>query len=433
MTTSVRILSAAALAAAFATVSPAAAQESEPESAIPTESSVERVSVRELMDGYLAEKGWTEGWNIRPDGSGFFVTCGAGVIQADPSSRSYIDSRANAFDKAMLDAETKMAEHLGTRIRTALVNEYAEGSFAGNAAAETNEASVLARFRRVLRNRLDAELREEGFDPATADAAARERAASKCIATEAFGRAIRTCARAGVCGMQAACTFEGVPAAGKGEIGVVAVWSPKLQNMAHALATGAAMPAGVPKRPIAEQIPQDAKTLVSTFGVQQRLDENGRLVLLAFGQAGAVSDSAMAAGAAEEKARQRAIAAIREFAGRSVAVATDMASIETVEEFDNAVEEYADLSAFRRRASAVAEQMRISGISTVKRWEAVHPVSGRKVHGVVCAWSPEAAARAGAARRAMESPAVPVRPSAKPVPRGGAMAGTGAAGDDDAM
>lgn len=432
-----RILPAAALAA-LAAILPAAAETAAPEAAIPAESSVGRASVRELMDGYLAEKGWTEGWNARADGSGFFVSCGTGVIQADPSARTYVDSRVNAFDKAMLDAEAKMAEFLATRIRTSMVSEYAEGAFAGNDAAESDETSVVSKLRRLLHAKLDKALRDEGVDPGMADAAARERAAAKSIATEAFARTIRSCARAAVCGMQAACTFEGIPASGKGEIGVVSVWSPKLQAMAHSLQTGAALPAGVAKRPISQQIPQDAKTLVSTFGIQQKLDENGRLVLVAFGQAGAVSDSAMAAGAAEEKARQRAIAAIREFAGRTVAVASDMASVETVEEFENAAEEYTDASAFRRRAAAVADEMKIAGIATVKRWNAVHPVSGGKVYGVVATWSPASAARAAAARRAMETapgarPVAVPSPVPAPVRRGDSMSGRGASADDDAM
>jgi hypothetical protein len=48
-----RILPAAALAA-LAAILPAAAETAAPEAAFPAESSVGRVSVRELMDGYLA-------------------------------------------------------------------------------------------------------------------------------------------------------------------------------------------------------------------------------------------------------------------------------------------------------------------------------------------------------------------------------------------
>ena len=435
------ILSTSALLTAIlASTLASPGQDAAPEFSVPSESAAERRSVRDMMNDYIAGKGWSEGENTKPDGSRFFVACGTGIVQAPVGERSYIDSRVNAFDKAMLEAQAKMAEYVGLSIKSSTAHEYAEGSVADNAASAGDEASISSKLKHLIHAKLDKALRAEGIDPATADAASRERIAAKQLSSDVFSKTIASAARAQVCGLQASCTFEGVPEGGKGEIGVVAVWSPKLQAMAQSIVTGGALPTGVAKKPIREQIPSDTLTLVSTFGVQQKLDENGHLVILAFGQAAAVSDSAMAAKAASDKARVRAQAAIREFAGQSVAIATDMARLETVEEFENAASQYTDASSFRQRAESVASELNISGISTVKNWEAVHPVAGRKVYGAVCAWSPDAAARAASLKRSMSAPPPagramqPAAPAAHPVaPTAGSMENQGASADDDAM
>ena len=130
------------------------------------------------------------------------------------------------------------------------------------------------------------------------------------------------------------------------------------------------------------------------------------------------------------------MAAIREFAGESVAVATDAMNAESVEEFENAAESYEDVSAYSQRIKAVAEEMKISGISTVKNWECKHPLAGRMVYGVVCAWSPESAARAHAMQHAMEGASsgagagTAVQPVANP---NGSIQGQGADADEDAF
>jgi hypothetical protein len=236
--------------------------------------------------------------------------------------------------------------------------------------------------------------------------------------------------------MQVMCSFEGVPAGKKGEIGVVAIWSPKLQSMAQSISNGGKLPSGIGKKPIKEQIPTDKAVLLSTFGVQQKIDENGDLVLVAFGQAGAVTDSPQSANAARSKAKMQAMAAIREFAGESVAVTTDAVNAENVEEFENAAEEYEDVSAFSQKIKAAAETLKIAGIATIKNWDCKHPLAGRTVYGVVCSWSPKQAANAGAMKRSMDATAAGVGAANAPLPvanPNGSLQGQGADADDDAF
>lgn len=433
MNASRTLLAALAAATAFCA---AYAQESSPEDAVANEAAVERKTVQDIVSEYLSSKGMTEGENTKRDGSSYYVAVGYGVIQAPLDSRSYGDSRVNAYNKAMLDAKAKMAEYLELAIRTETEHDYAEGNFGGNEEAERDELSIGSKIKRLVVAKLDDALRAEGLDPDAADRAARERVAKKQLNGDLYKKAISVAARAEITGMQVMCSFEGVPAGEKGQIGVVAVWSPKLQAMARSLSLGGKLPSGVGKRPIKEQIPADKEVLLSTFGVQQKIDENGNLVLIGFGQAGAVSDSPTSANAARNKAKMQAMAAIREFAGESVAVETAALNAESVEEFENAAESYEDVSAYRQNVEAVAKSLKISGIATIKNWEAKHPLTGRMVYGAVCSWSPESAARAQSMKRAMDSAASGAGAGATPQPvanPNGSLQGQGTEADEDAF
>ncbi len=433
MNASRTLLAALAAATAFCA---AYAQESSPEDAVANEAAVERKTVQDIVSEYLSSKGMTEGENTKRDGSSYYVAVGYGVIQAPLDSRSYGDSRVNAYNKAMLDAKAKMAEYLELAIRTETEHDYAEGNFGGNEEAERDELSIGSKIKRLVVAKLDDALRAEGLDPDAADRAARERVAKKQLNSGFYKKVISTAAKAEITGMQVMCSFEGVPAGKKGEIGVVAIWSPKLQAMAQSISRGGKLPAGVGKKPVKEQIPADKKVLLSTFGVQQKIDESGHLVLVAFGQAGAATDSPQSANAARNKAKMQAMAAIREFAGETVAVTTDAINAESVEEFENAAESYEDVSAYSQKVKAVAESLKISGIATIKNWEAKHPLTGRMVYGAVCSWSPESAARAQSMKRAMDSAASGAGAGATPQPvanPNGSLQGQGTEADEDAF
>ena len=170
-TTFAALAAATALCAAFA-------QESAPEASVGDEAAVEQKSVQEMVDAYLAAKGYSEGENAK-GGKPFYVSVGYGVIQAPLDSRSYIDSRVNAYNKAMLDAKAKMAEYLELAIRTETEHDYAEGNFGGNEEAERDELSIGSKIKRLVVAKLDDALRAEGLDPDAADRAESSRAAKR--------------------------------------------------------------------------------------------------------------------------------------------------------------------------------------------------------------------------------------------------------------
>ena len=429
-----------AAVAAFGSVFAQDAAAPAPEAVSQEKCAIEEKDVDAMMDEYISSKGWVEGLNTKADGSKFFIAKGSGVIQAPKNSQSYIDSRVNAFNKAMLEAKKAMVEYLGVDIATDTAKEYAEGSAVNPPPANAEEALVqeLAdKGKKLLLAKINAELEKQGIDPAK-DPAAAKAALGKQLNSEKYRKMITSIARAKVLGLQACCTFEGTPANDKGEIGVVAIWSPKLQAMANSLVTGAPVPQVGAKRPIAQQISNDPATLISTFGVQQKIDETGDLVLVGFGQAGAISDSKMSGKAAQTKARQNAMAAIREFAGEQVAVATDTLNAETTEEFEKGAEAYENESAMKEKIAATAAKMKIAGIAPLRNYKYKHPINGKTVYVVALTWCPKQAGQAGLLRKIMKEgkpptpPSPPIAPGQPPAP-GGSFNSSGNGADDDAF
>lgn len=425
-----------------------------PEDTVPEKCTVQEKTVQDMIDEYLASKRWSGGLNDK-DGKRFFIATGTAVVQAPRDSANYISSRVNAFNKAMLEAKKTMVEYLGVEIQSETLRSYQEGEFPSPEAIKESEnaGSIMGKVKALLRAKLDNALRGEGIDPYAEDKAKAAEAAKKMLATEQFSKIVKSSAEAYVIGLQANCTFEGTPANDKGEIGVVAIWSYKLQEMATTIVTGMPVAKVKAKKPIIDQIAKDPSLLIGTFGVQQKIDEHGDLILVSFGQAGGVSESKMAAKGAQGKAKTQAMAMIREFAGEQVAVATDALNAESTTEFEKAAEEYKDTSAYSEKIRATADKMAIAGISVVKNWSAKHPINGRTVYGCVCAWAPKQASLAKFLKKTMaetprqpvvggaEMPAKPVTaqpaPAFKqaPAPKGSATSfgAKGQSADDDAF
>lgn len=357
----------------------------------------ENRTVRDEISDFLIGNGFSEGLNSRQSGGDFFIAVGTGTIQAPRNSSAYLSSRNNAFEKAMLAAKKQMTEFIGVEIQRDLLSDYTEGENPALRKQHNAEAmaspDIFDKTTALVNAKLDKMLEEEGVDlsrPVPEDVV------KKAVTSEVFEKFTRTAAKARVVGMQAMKVFEASPDGQKGQIGVIAVYSDKLHKMANALfsGNGSGVPEGIPKRPIREQLPNDTNVLLSTFGVQQKTDENGRLVLVAFGQGVPRTASPRSIDAAYEKAKMEAMGALRSFAGEIASVESDLYEFESVQEFEDGMEKYESESYYREKIQTHADALKISGITKVTSWDALHPLVNKKVAGVVIAWSPENAAKA---------------------------------------
>ena len=141
--------------AVMATLAPIMAQDSAPapEATAQETCEIAEKDVDTMMDEYIASKGWNEGLNEK-NGKKFFVAKGTGVIQAPRESASYIGSRVNAYNKAMLEAKKAMVEYLGVDIATETTKEYAEGS-AVNPPPPTEGEEVAGKLKKLLISKLN--------------------------------------------------------------------------------------------------------------------------------------------------------------------------------------------------------------------------------------------------------------------------------------
>ena len=344
--------------------------------------------------------GWgRSGMHEKADGSVFFDAVGRSEIQAPASDRNFPASRLAAFDRAMLDAKQQMAEFVGQELSTSMSRAYEENLSSGDefeVPAEVDgfkdeNVEMIEKIKLLIHARLDKALAAEGVDVKKVEKEVLIEATKKVLLDEKFQREVSSMAQTFLCGMQAFKTFEE-----KGEIGVVAVWSPLLQRMAETMAYGGTVPNGVPAKKIEEQIPSSDDELLRTMGVMQMIDEKGRLTLVSFGQAGAVSNSLTAANGARQKAKLDAEARIRQFAGENVSVASDMSFVENYKEFDDMSKQYQSKSTMKTKIEAAAEKMKISGIAEIISWSAPHPDSGAIIYGAICTWSPTSSANAKA-------------------------------------
>ena len=453
----VAFAAAAACGAAFAAEE--SVEDAAPEAAI----SEEVKDASSLLTEYLDSKGWTEGANQNKGGV-FMVQTGIGAIQAPPGHPSYNDARVRAFDKAMLDAKAKLAKSLEEEISVAVETAYVEPPKEMNgpeqqlakAMAEMPDDSIFGKAKMLIGKKLDNALKAEGYDPDAAKAAGQSkvdelRAKLESVSSkDSFKKSVRAGATSAISGAQAFYTIEVVKGK-RAEIGVVLIWSPKLGEMASSMVTGKPVAGVKPKTPIRTQITNDSKVLLSTFGIQQKIDENGDYVLVSFGQSGARNDSSRSAQAAYDKAALQARSQIRQFAGETVSVSEAQDQAEETLEYDNgALPDYTDSSSYEQYQKSVAAKMKINGIMTIKKWNSVHPVSGKPVYGVIMSWSPKAAEFAREMKKTIEAtakdgaagrrtvPAVQAatqRQSTQSVAKPTATENVkgGAAGDDDAF
>ena len=373
-------------------------------------------SVRDLIDDYLNSKGWTEGDNEK-NGKKFFVAVGVGTIAARRDSNMYISSRSNAYQKAFISAQRDMVQFLESEINAYFESSYAEPSEArekarieeltkqgivlqaakAQAAALSADIQELAENRtqvtaaiqaeRLLKLEIDKRLIDAGFDP---NQPVESQELKKILSTEGFKDATKIVANSRVAGMQAFKTFEVLPEGNQGTIGVVAIYSDRLHNLANALFSGKELliPEGTPRKPLKEQIPQNESVLIGTFGVTAKVDEHGQLSLVSYGQAGARSNSSRSLDAAERKARLAAFQQIRFFAGAMVKTLESAEKSENLTELQNEIVAVTDDS-YEESINVTAEALKISGLKTIKRWHSKHPLTGHYIAGQVVVWQPQ--------------------------------------------
>jgi hypothetical protein len=396
----------------------------------------QKQTARKLAEQMLASKGWVEGLNKNAKGGEFYITIGTGDIQAPLDHPNYLDSRANAYDKAMMDAWGKVRKFVGETVQAKANTYYKEAT--GEVPSDAKEKTVTqTKLEALLNGALDKALTKVGVSPASATPEQKE----KALTSDTFKKSASSLASGPIVGIQTFASFEG-PGGGKGyQIAVVAIWSDKLQKLAESMLYGTEAPSGAPGKPVKDWIPSDDSQLISSFGVQMVRDENGKPVLLAYGQSRPVSESSRSVDAAYEKAFLEAKSMLRFFAGAQAKILDDLQKSESTDEYADGTKAYNSANIFEQSMDVYAPPAKFAGIARMKTWTFIHPLTQKQMVGVVAIWSPEnalvassmgakmAAPPKGPASSKPVAPPVPARQSLDASDKG--LTGTGAKGSED--
>lgn len=375
-------------------------------------------TVRSRMVKFIRDQGLREVHSNQRDESGriVLISMSTGTIAASPSHPNFVSARINAFNKAMVNAKEQCIKFQMTLVSTEAISDATvppqerakidaeqlkreglaqEGAVRVAQAlnADINSKSELPQVIRtaalygekLLGDKMAAELRKKGLDPSKPV----DQQVAKAIAeTASFRNAVSAVAAGRCTGIKAMASFEQNPASGQGEVGIVTVWTEKLQAIADAIVTNnwELIPKGEPGKPIADHIPDDLRTLLTTFGAQLVRNESGEYVVLAYAQAQPTTKNPQSINTAYQRAENLAEGLIRSFMGEMAETSSRGLSAEVSTVFSDESTRYQDDSSFQRSVKVVGDALPIIGRTVVKQWDTFHPANNGPVVGVVMQW-----------------------------------------------
>ncbi|MFI3290910.1 MAG: hypothetical protein R3Y46_03410 [Opitutales bacterium] len=362
-------------------------------------------NARASADAYLIEKDWSEGLNAKDDR---FVVVGSANISKSPSDANFQLARETAYTRAMLTAKQSIATYYGQELATAVKRVGVEGQSADAQRREQAEAEYLAtldpgffeKVKTLTNKKIDALLAKEGV---SYDSPKAKSIIENMLNSSSFSDSMETMATQQVGALVTSKIFEQ-----DGEIVVVAYYSPAAKELAAAI-NGKPVNLKVKPRsgdPVGIWVKKLKKSqLYSAMGVQFTSDEEGNIVMISYGQSKARSKSGESKGNAYEKAILNADANIRRFAGETLVYTAAKDKVENSVEFeDESLSEIEET--FEQEISAVAAKLKISGISTVHRWDLVDPRSDSLICGAVRTWSIKTADMANISREDMKDASI---------------------------
>jgi hypothetical protein len=380
-------------------------------------------SVRSRMDKFIREQGLRDVKDNKKDESGRMVLIdfAYATIAASPSDPNFVQARINAFNKALTNAKSQCAEFQKTVISTEAILDTGlppaerakadaeqlkrEGMTQEGATkvAQALNADLKGRANmpqviqtaalygeKILGNKMSEEIRKKGLDPSKPV----DQQVAKTIAeTESFKNAVSTVASARCTGIKVMASFEQNPPSGQGSVGIVTVWSEKLHAIADAIVTNhwELIPRGEPGKTIADHIPNDKRTLLTTFGAQLVRDEKGDYVVLAYAQAQPRTKSQQSIDSAYEMAKTRGYGLIRSFMGEAVETNRELLDAEVSTVFTDESTRYQEESSFSRSVKVIGEKLPISGMTVAQEWDTLHPANNGPVVGMVIQWKVDSA------------------------------------------
>ncbi len=370
-------------------------------------------NVRSDVDKFLKSKGMKRGRNVKKDGTPFFVVVGDGEISANRDNKMIHDARNAAFKEAFIEAKTNYVKTIGELMTTELSSNSYENNMPDTMAEDAIKTAVgtdsgsFDKLKKLISVKLDSALKEEGYSPEMADAE-KEAIKKKVLRSREITEIITSSAQSMVSGFQSYKIFEGAKEGQRGSITVVALWSPKLNQLAKAIRGGNTnVPKGTPKKPIEEQLKLDnPDSLLASFGTNMYVNENGNFVLVSYGHASPIAENDPGAlSSACDIAENRAKANMLSYANEQIMYESMMKQVDKAETFVQAgMQAYESLQA-REVENLIKSKstMKLTGHQLIGTYPINSPIYNATDCVAVVQWSAEGVVAANQSNNEMNN------------------------------
>lgn len=334
-----------------------------------------------------------------------FYTAKAAVARHN-SDAEWAKSRTMAFEQAWLKAQAEFIRDMYGKQTVKMCKELTENQssdameFPKATPPRTMLGAIWKKSQVLADARLNEKLEDMGIDPSEYDAKPKEQ--KKQLFMEALTKKIFTRAIGAVSGMVPVMTIEGFDGKGNHVIGVIAMYSPKLKQLAYDISRNRIpLLTGKPRQGLSAVIPTKPAILADQFGIRVLFDEEGKPCLIGYGQW-----SHNYTGKLTRKLERR-----REMAGKA---AQDLADsyittflngklfFNSKREMGEIVEEFAkkdsDGNISEEEATTIIDKLNekikvfakadMAGRGTFKKWS-YKTKNGQEIFGVVRTWTQE--------------------------------------------
>jgi len=350
-------------------------------------------------EDFLRKKKWKKGRNVKPDGTEFYIAVGNGEISVARDNRMIHDARSNAFIQAFTNAKTEYVKSKSLQVSRDITLKTYENNLPEKIAEDMVKAAVgsesgqFDKLKKLISTKLDNALKNEGYNTDLADAE-KEAIKKKILRSSETTELITASTQSSISGFQSYKIFGSANEGERGTITVIALWSEKLNLLAKAIKAGSInVPKGFVKKPIEEQLKlNNLDSLLTSFGTQMYVNENGNLVLVAYGHASpSIENDPGALNSACNIATTRAYANIVSYADEQIIYDEMQKNVSKVETFVQAGMQAVEEMAGREYNEFINSKstMKLVGQSVIGTYRIKHPLYKSTDCVAVVEWSAE--------------------------------------------
>jgi hypothetical protein len=341
-------------------------------------------SPREKCNEYVRNRGFDPGEDRIIGGQKVMMICGTGSVEASPSSDKFLESRSNAFQKAIMDAKRNYSEYLAVSIAKESERKISQGEGRQNNDEEQktqvteNDLSLFDKLSILANKEVDEKLSEKGLDPNGKDKKTtqeKEKILKKTLSESGFTSNVSKSTVKFLQGLQVNKVFESCKQGKKKcDITLAIVQSTNSRALAKALAENDPNKylIKIPGNKIPTKF--SPKQVLANVGVRLFRDEIGNYSLLSTYIVSPETDSQRSELIAFDRAKTQAQGLIRQFAGEVVESAGIDDPFESSKElpegdFNDIQMHYNDV------IKSKAEALELSGMKEISSGSIQHPAN----------------------------------------------------------